>query len=136
MSNTATRLITLIMLLQRRPNQKAAELAGELGVSVRSIHRYMAMLDEMGIPVYTERGPGGGCALVDSYRTNLTGFTDDELQALFTLSIPAPLAELGISHKLKTALLKLSAALPATRRLEEMRVRQRIHLDSAWWFQG
>lgn len=64
MSNTATRLITLLMLLQRQPNQKASELAQELGVSVRSIHRYMAMLDEMGIPVYSERGPYGGFSLV------------------------------------------------------------------------
>ncbi|MCK4452041.1 MAG: HTH domain-containing protein, partial [Anaerolineae bacterium] len=60
MSNTATRLITLIMLLQRRPNQKAAKLAEELGVSVRTVHRYIGMLDEMGIPVYSERGPHGG----------------------------------------------------------------------------
>ena len=57
MSNTATRLISLIMLLQRRPNQKAATLAEELGVSVRTVHRYIGMLDEMGIPVYSERGP-------------------------------------------------------------------------------
>ena len=57
MSNTATRLITLIMLLQRRPNQKAGDLAEALGVSVRSLHRYIAMLEEMGIPVYSERGP-------------------------------------------------------------------------------
>lgn len=40
MSNTATRLINLIMLLQRQPNQKAADLAAELGVSVRTLHRY------------------------------------------------------------------------------------------------
>ena len=48
MANAATRLITLIMLLQRQPNQKAADLARALGVSVRSLHRYIAMLDEMG----------------------------------------------------------------------------------------
>jgi predicted DNA-binding transcriptional regulator YafY len=52
MPNTATRLITLIMLLQRQPNRKAAELAEKLGVSVRSLHRYIAMLDDMGVPVY------------------------------------------------------------------------------------
>ena len=57
MSTTATRLITLIMLLQSQPNQKAADLAIKLGVSVRTLHRYMGMLDEMGIPIYTERGP-------------------------------------------------------------------------------
>ena len=68
MPNTATRLITLIMLLQRRPNQKAAELASQLGVSVRTVQRYIAMLDEMGIPIYSERGPYGGYSLVRGYK--------------------------------------------------------------------
>jgi len=60
MANTATRLLTLIMLLQRRPNQKANDLAQELQVSVRTLHRYMGMLEEMGIPIYSERGPQAG----------------------------------------------------------------------------
>ena len=60
MTKPASRLITLIMLLQKRPNQKAADLAGELGVSVRTLHRYFSELDEMGIPIYAERGPYGG----------------------------------------------------------------------------
>ena len=57
MTNTATRLITLIFLLQNQPNQKASELAKKLGVSVRTLHRYFLDLNEMGIPVYSERGP-------------------------------------------------------------------------------
>jgi predicted DNA-binding transcriptional regulator YafY len=57
MPNSATRLITLIFLLQNQPNRKASELAEKLGVSIRTIHRYFGMLDEMGIPVYAERGP-------------------------------------------------------------------------------
>jgi predicted DNA-binding transcriptional regulator YafY len=68
MSNTATRLITLIFLLQNQPNQKASELAKKLGVSLRSVHRYFEMLDEMGIPVYSERGPYGGFSLVRGYK--------------------------------------------------------------------
>jgi predicted DNA-binding transcriptional regulator YafY len=68
MSNTATRLITLIMMLQREPNHKAGDLAAELGVSVRTVQRYIAMLDEMGIPVYAERGPYGGYSLVRGYK--------------------------------------------------------------------
>jgi len=40
-----------------------------------------------------------------------------------------------VSQELRTALLKLSAALPDTRRGDEKRTRQRIHLDSTWWFQ-
>ena len=59
MATPATRLITLIMLLQRKPNQKAAKLAEALGVSTRTLHRYFNMLEEMGIPIYSERGPHG-----------------------------------------------------------------------------
>jgi predicted DNA-binding transcriptional regulator YafY len=68
MPNPSTRLLTLIMLLQRQPNQKAADLAAELDVSVRTLHRYFEMLDEMGIPIYAERGPYGGFSLVRGYK--------------------------------------------------------------------
>jgi predicted DNA-binding transcriptional regulator YafY len=78
MTNTATRLITLIMLLQRQPGQKAFDLAQELGISVRSLHRYIVMLDEMGIPVYSERGPQGGFSLVRGYRMPPLIFTPQE----------------------------------------------------------
>ena len=83
MSTTATRLITLIMLLQRRPNQKAEELARALGVSVRTLHRYMAMLDEMGIPIYSERGPRGGFSLVRGYKMAPLVFTPEEAVAVY-----------------------------------------------------
>lgn len=83
MSNTATRLITLIMLLQRRPNQKAVELAEALGVSVRTLHRYMLMLDEMGIPIYSERGPHGGFSLVRGYKMAPLVFTPEEAVAVY-----------------------------------------------------
>jgi predicted DNA-binding transcriptional regulator YafY len=73
---------------------------------------------------------------VDRYRTNLTGLKESEIQALFMLSIPSPLKELGISEELKAALVKLSASLPDSRRGEEERVRQRFYFDSAWWQQG
>ena len=82
MSNAASRLITLLMLLQRRPNQKAADLARELDISVRSLHRYIAMLDEMGIPVYSERGPYGGFSLVRGYRMPPLVFTPEEAVAV------------------------------------------------------
>lgn len=83
MSNTATRLITLLMLLQRKPNRQAGELAEELGVSVRSVHRYINMLDEMGIPVYSERGPYGGFSLVRGYKMPPLVFTPQEAVAVY-----------------------------------------------------
>lgn len=82
MSSTATRLITLIMLMQSQPNQKAAGLAAKLGVSVRTLHRYMSMLEEMGIPVYSERGPGGGFSLVRGYKMPPLVLTPEEAVAV------------------------------------------------------
>jgi predicted DNA-binding transcriptional regulator YafY len=132
----ADRLLSILMLLQTRGHLTAKRLAKELEVSERTIYRDMDALSAAGVPVYAERGVGGGFALLDSYRTTLTGLTDNEVRALFMLSIPAPLTELGVSQELKAALLKLAASLPAGRREEEERVRQRVHLDSVWWFQS
>jgi predicted DNA-binding transcriptional regulator YafY len=132
----ADRLLSLLMLLQARGRMTAQELAAELEVSERTIYRDINALSASGVPVYAESGPGGGCALLDSYRTNLTGFTADEARALFMLNIPAALDQLGVTQELKAALLKLSAALPEARRRDEERIRQRLHLDSTGWFQA
>ncbi len=83
MTTPTTRLITLIMLLQRQPNQKAAKLAAELGVSVRTLHRYFGMLDEMGIPIYADRGPHGGFSLVRGYKLPPLVFTPEEAVAIY-----------------------------------------------------
>ena len=83
MTKTASRLITLILLLQNRPNQKAGELAKKLGVSLRTIHRYFAMLDEMGIPIFSERGPYGGFSLVRGYKIPPLIFSLEEAIAVY-----------------------------------------------------
>lgn len=131
----ADRLLSLLMLLQARGRMTAGKLARELEVSERTIYRDIDALSAAGVPVYGEPGPEGGYALLDSYRTNLTGLTEGEVRALFMLSIPEPLADLGVDHELGAALRKLSAALPAARRSEEQRVRQRFHLDATGWDQ-
>lgn len=131
----ADRLLSLLLLLQARGRMTAQALARELEVSERTIYRDIDALSTSGVPVYGERGPEGGYGLLDGYRTSLTGLTADEMRAFFMLSMPAPLADLGMGADLKTALLKLSAALPAAHR-EEERVRQRFYLDATWWGQG
>jgi predicted DNA-binding transcriptional regulator YafY len=83
MSNVATRLISLIFLLQSRSLCKAGELAEELNVSERTIHRYMAMLEEMGIPIYSERGPYGGFSLLRGYKLPPLIFTAEEATVLY-----------------------------------------------------
>jgi predicted DNA-binding transcriptional regulator YafY len=83
MGNVATRLISIIFTLQSKPSVKAAELAEELGVSERTIHRYMGMLDELGIPIYSERGPYGGFSLVKGYKLPPLIFTAEEATVLY-----------------------------------------------------
>jgi predicted DNA-binding transcriptional regulator YafY len=83
MANVATRLISIILMLQSRGTLKASELAEELEVSERTIHRYMGMLDEMGIPIYSERGPYGGFSLVRGYKLPPLVFTPEEATVLY-----------------------------------------------------
>ena len=103
----ADRLLSILMLLQKNGQMSARALAEELAVSERTIYRDMDALCVAGVPVYSEPGLRGGYALVDSYRTTLTGFKEDEVQSLFMLSIPAQLEELGVTKTLRSALLKL-----------------------------
>jgi predicted DNA-binding transcriptional regulator YafY len=119
MTQPATRLLTLILLMQRQPLQTAAQLAKKLGVSVRTLHRYMGMLDEMGIPITSERGPNGGFSLVRGYKMPPLIFSPEEatavcLGASLVEEIWGPLyreAALG-------ALVKLDNVLPDEQRQE------------------
>ncbi len=127
MANTATRLITLIMLLQRQPNQTATQLAQELAVSVRTVQRYITMLDEIGIPVYAERGPYGGYALVRGYKMPPLIFTPEEAVAV---SLGTSLLE-EIWGRLyqagaRGALAKLDNVLPDEQRREVAWARQNV----------
>jgi predicted DNA-binding transcriptional regulator YafY len=129
----ADRLLSIMLLLQMRRRITARELAKRLEVSERTIHRDMEALGAAGIPVYAERGTGGGWALAESYQTNLTGLNEAEIQALFFTSPPHLLADLGLHRASEAALIKLLAALPAMSRRDAEFARQRLHVDGAGW---
>ncbi|HEY3779346.1 MAG TPA: YafY family protein [Rhizomicrobium sp.] len=132
----ASRLLSILMLLQARGRLSAGELAAEFEVSVRTIHRDIDQLSAAGIPVYAERGRSGGFALLDGYRTRLTGLTQPEAEALFLAGLPGPAAELGLAEVLSAARLKLIAALPAHIQPGADRMAVRFHLDPAPWFRA
>ena len=130
----ADRILGLLLLLQARGQMTARQLATELEVSERTIYRDIDALTLAGIPIYAEVGQGGGYGLVDAYRTDLTGMTQDELRAILSLSIPAPLQDLGIADDLRSALRKLTAATACASDFVSLDMQRRIHVDSTSWF--
>ncbi|MGW8767456.1 helix-turn-helix transcriptional regulator [Streptomyces sp. NPDC055815] len=104
----ADRLVATLLFLQTRTRVTVAEVAAELEVSPRTARRDLEALSTAGIPVYSQRGRGGGWSLVGGARTELTGLTAQEIRALFLLAGPS-----STTPELRTALRKLVRALPA-----------------------
>jgi len=132
----ATRLVSLLLLLQTRGRLTAAEIAERLEVSVRTVHRDVGSLAAAGVPVEAIRGPAGGYRLAGGYRTRLTGLTADEAEALFAAGMPGPAAELGLGGELAAARLKLLAALPSELQERATRASRLFHLDTRGWFRA
>jgi predicted DNA-binding transcriptional regulator YafY len=130
----ASRLLSILTTLQARGRVTAPELAEACEVSVRTIYRDVDALSAAGIPVYAERGAGGGFRLLDGYRVRLNGLSLPETDALFLAGLPGPAAALGLDGAMSAAQDKLVAALPAALRESATRMQARFHLDAPGWF--
>ncbi|HET7578660.1 MAG TPA: WYL domain-containing protein [Bacillales bacterium] len=131
----ADRLIAILLLLQVNQRLNTKELADQLDVSERTIHRDMNALCSAGIPVTSKRGLGGGWGLIEGYQTKLTGLKSSEIQSLFLSQPFELLKDLGLEHSHESAILKLLAAIPKTHHRNAEFVRQRIHIDGKGWHQ-
>ncbi|MFI6482989.1 helix-turn-helix transcriptional regulator [Nonomuraea sp. NPDC050663] len=130
----ASRLLSILLLLQTRGRMTARELAERLEVSVRTIYRDVESLHAAGVPLYGDAGPSGGYQLLEGYRTRLTGLTADEAESMFLAGLPGPAAELGLGSVVAAAQLKLKAALPLELRDRAERIQERFHLDAPGWY--
>jgi predicted DNA-binding transcriptional regulator YafY len=126
----ASRLVSFLLLLQTRGHLTAAELAGHLEVSERTVQRDAQALAAAGVPIASMRGPAGGYRLERGYRTRLTGLDSTEAEALFV----GPAAELGLGRELAAARLKLLASLPAELQERASRASELFHVDTRGWF--
>jgi len=111
----------------------AAAISAELGISERTVYRDVAALIEAGIPVYGERGVGGGFRLVEGYRAQLSGLAAPEAQVLLSVGAPGLARQLGLGSILADAQRKVMTALSA--QAGAGADRPRFHLDLAGWGQ-
>jgi predicted DNA-binding transcriptional regulator YafY len=130
----ASRLVSIILLLQAKGRMTAAHLAEELEVSVRTVYRDVESLHAAGIPLYGDAGHRGGYQLLDGYQTRLTGLSQDEAKALSLSGLPGPAAELGLGSVLAVAQLKVRAALPPALAEQAGQTAERFHLDASGWY--
>jgi predicted DNA-binding transcriptional regulator YafY len=125
----ADRLVATLLVMQARGTVTARQLAAELEISIATARRDLEALSAAGIPVYPQRGRGGGWALLGGSRTDLSGLSFPEMQALFLLVGPAA----AVSPDAKSALRKLVRALPETFREQAEAASAAVVVDTARW---
>ncbi len=82
MYDPSMRVLTVLELLQSRGRMSGRELAEHMEVSVRTVQRYVARLQDLGIPVASTRGPGGSYRLKPGFRLPPLMFSTEEALAL------------------------------------------------------
>ncbi|WP_416966886.1 helix-turn-helix transcriptional regulator [Streptomyces sp. 4F14] len=123
------RLVAVLLMLQRREQVTAAEVAKELEVSERTARRDLDALAMSGIPVYSVQGRGGGWRLLGGARTDLSGLTESEALALFLAAGPAAPGTPAV----RSALRKLVRALPEPFRAQAEAAASSLLLDPRGW---
>jgi len=121
MPHPTTRVLAVLELLQSRGRISGPELARRIDVDVRTLRRYIALLEELGIPITTERGRYGAYMLVAGFKLPPMMFTDAEALALSMGLLAARNLGLhaGVSA-LASAQAKLERVLPE-------RIKRRLH---------
>jgi predicted DNA-binding transcriptional regulator YafY len=117
-----TRIVSMALLLSARRRLRAEELAAHFGVSLRTIYRDMASLEEAGFPVAGTAGDGYTIPAAAQLRP--LGFEPDEAEALVLAArVFGASARDSLATHLQSALAKLEAGLPpeAVRRLSDHR---------------
>ncbi|UJW80522.1 helix-turn-helix transcriptional regulator [Hydrogenophaga sp. SL48] len=132
----ASRLLSILMLLQAHGRQSAPALARALEVSVRTVLRDIDQLSAAGVPLWGERGRQGGFQLREGWSTTLTGMTEPESQALLLAGLPGAATDLGLGAAAASARLKMVASLPAEWREQADRVGARLHIDPVDWYRS
>lgn len=128
----ADRLMSVLLLLQARGQVTERELAEQLEVSQRTIHRDLEALSAARVPVSAVRGAQGGWQLEKGWRTRVPALDEAELRALL-MAQPRALGTSRLAAAAQSALDKLMAALPEPMKAQAAAMQQRLHVDPTGW---
>lgn len=129
MYHPTTRLLTALELLQSRRQLSGPELAERLEVNVRSVRRYITMLQDLGIPVEGGRGRYGAYRLRPGFKLPPLMFSEEEALAL-VLGL-ATARRLGLAEPAlaaEGALAKIERVLPVALRERVQAVQESLVL--------
>jgi len=111
--NRFERLLGILLALRGGRPCSAGELARRFEVSTRTIYRDVEVLSALGVPVYAERGRGGGLRLLPGYFLPPVAFTTGEaISLVLGLTLLRSLRARPFAGELDTAEQKLLAAMP------------------------
>jgi predicted DNA-binding transcriptional regulator YafY len=126
------RLEMLKALLADRDVATAADLAAELGVTVRTVHRDLATLRQMGVPVEGERGSGGGLRLEHGWSLGRVHLNEQEaISLLLALTIAEKVGSPLLLTDLRSVTRKVNAAFAPAQVRRIRSLRNRILVGSA-----
>jgi predicted DNA-binding transcriptional regulator YafY len=128
----ADRLMSVLLLLQARGQVTERELAEQLEVSQRTIHRDLEALSAARIPVSALRGAQGGWQLEKGWRTHVPSLDEAELRALL-MAQPRSVGNSRMAAAAQSALTKLMAAMPEPMKAQAAHMQQRLHVDPTGW---
>ncbi len=130
MYHPTTRVLTVLELLQSHRRLTGADLAGRLEVNVRTLRRYITMLQELGIPILAERGRYGAYALIPGFKLPPLMFTNEEALALAVgLLAVQRLGLAETAHTVEGTRAKLERVMPVELRERLRALTETILLD-------
>ncbi|MFN8502050.1 helix-turn-helix transcriptional regulator [Kouleothrix sp.] len=130
MYHPTTRVLTVLELLQSHGRMSGPDLAARLEVNVRTIRHYIAMLQDLGIPIEAERGRAGAYRMRPGFKLPPLMFTEDEAVAL-TLGLLAA-RRLGLAAAAPAtegALAKVERVLPEGTRARVQALQHALRLE-------
>ncbi len=130
MYHPTTRVLAVLALLQAYGRMSGAELAQRLEVNIRTLRRYIIMLQDLGIPIEAERGRNGAYVLSEGFKLPPMMFTNEEALALTVGLISARHLNLAETDRaIESAFAKLERVMPLDLKSRVRALTETVTLD-------